>query len=57
LFIDGEEVADTDNTAGQEEAFSDVRVKADATVKVKVEAEVEAYGTTGALDTYRLHLM
>jgi hypothetical protein len=57
LFIDGDEVADTDNVAGQEEAFSDVRVKADATVKVKVEAEVEAYGLTGSLGTYRLHLM
>ena len=56
LFIDGEEVADTDNIAGQEESFSDVRVKADATVKVKVEAEVEAYGQTGDLATYRLHL-
>ena len=60
LFIDGEEVADTDaistSSSIKDEAFSDVRVKADSTVKVKVEAEVEAYGTTGALDTYRLHL-
>jgi len=43
LFIDGEEVADTD-VLNQDESFSDVRVKAGESVKVKVEAEVEAYG-------------
>ena len=52
LFIDGEEVADTDviNTGSNvktvnAESFSDVRVKAGESVKVKVEAEIEAYGT------------
>lgn len=45
LFIDGEEVGDT-NTFGSEESFSDVRIKAGESVKVKVEAEVEAYDTT-----------
>ena len=44
LSIDGEEVADTDNLTNQEETFSDVKVKAGESVKVKVEAEVEAYG-------------
>ena len=55
LFVDGEEVADTnivnsiyDLTSPNlnTETFSDVRVKAGEKVKVKVEAEVEAYGTT-----------
>ena len=41
LYIDGEEIADAD--AGVEEPFSDIRIKAGESVKVKVEAEVEAY--------------
>ena len=45
LSIDGDEVADTD-TLGSEESFSDVRVKAGESVKIKVEAEVEAYDAT-----------
>ena len=46
MFIDDEEVADTSALgSGNEEAFSNVRVNADETVKIKVEAEVEAYGT------------
>ena len=45
LFIDGEEVWDT-NTIGSEESFSDVRIKAGESIKVKVEAEVEAYDST-----------
>ena len=55
LFIDGEEVADAN--AGVEETFSDVRVKAGESVKVKVEAEVEAYGDLPAnAASYELEL-
>ena len=43
--------------SGAEESFSDVEIEAGKSVDVKVEAEVEAYGTTGALDSYRLFLM
>jgi len=54
LFIDGEEVADTDTInvgnddvkTAKTESFSDVRVEAGKSVKVKVEAEVEAYAET-----------
>jgi len=57
LFVDWEEVADT-NTLGQEESFSDVLVKAGDSVKVKVEAEVEAYSTPygSSADVFTLEL-
>lgn len=49
LFIDGEEVADTTSFgSGNYEPFSDVELKAGESVRVKVEAEVEAYGSAGA---------
>lgn len=48
LLINGNEVANT-NTLGQYETFSEVLVKAKESVKVKVEAEVEAYG---AIETF-----
>ena len=54
LFIDGDEVTDLD--AGVEETFSEVLVKAGESVSVKVEAEVEAYGTGETLPTYTLEL-
>ena len=55
LSIDGEEVADTD-LFGQEETFSDILVKAGKTVSVKLEAEVEAYGSTGSYEGIKLAL-
>ena len=47
VYIDGEEVATVDTFTGSniEESFSNVKVKAGESVKVKVEAEVEAYGS------------
>jgi hypothetical protein len=64
LFVDGEEVADTDviNTGSDldkvsMESFSDIRVKAGESVKVKVEAEVEAYGNADTLPTFRLYIL
>ena len=61
LFVDGEEVADTDVFATsdtdttKDETFSDVRVEAGKSVNVKVEAEVEAYWTIDAGKTeYKL---
>jgi hypothetical protein len=59
LLIDGEEVADTDpatfvtqdDDTSKDESFSDVRVKAGESVKVKVEAEVEANNKLTANDT------
>jgi hypothetical protein len=51
-------VADTNTLGGDGESFSDVRVKAGESVKVKVEAEVEAYGnvtTNNAL--YNVEIM
>ena len=63
LFIDWEEVADTDviNTGSDvktvnAESFSDIRVKAGESVKVKVEAEIEAYGTGETNNTLALFL-
>jgi hypothetical protein len=47
LFIDGDEVADTDlYGSGNAYTFSDVEVEAGKSVNVKVEAEIEAYGST-----------
>jgi hypothetical protein len=44
VFVDGEEVGDTDQYgSGNKENFSEVLVGAGKSVKVKVEAEVEAY--------------
>jgi hypothetical protein len=70
LFVDGEEVADTDtvNTGAvysgknlsnslKIDSFSDVRVKAGESVKVKVEAEVEAYSGVQDLPSFRLYIM
>lgn len=57
LSIDGEEVADTDNYgSGNKEDFSDIKIKAGESVKVKVEAEVEAYGNTGDIKDIKLVL-
>jgi hypothetical protein len=51
VSIDGEEVATIDAFGEtNEESFSDIKVKAGESVKVKVEAEVEAYGSTTATD-------
>jgi len=55
LSIDGEEVADTD-MFNAEESFSDVLVKAGKTVSVTLEAEVEAYGSTGTYEGIKLAL-
>ena len=49
VFIDEKEVATADraineNDVAHEETFSNIRVKAGESVKVKVEAEVDAYG-------------
>jgi len=73
LFVDGEEVADTDaiytgttssifsggklNSKVNAESFSDIRVKAGESVKVKVEAEVEAYGSKVKIPNLRLYIM
>lgn len=58
LFIDGEEVADTDALTGAngEEPFSDVEIAAGKSVNVKVEAEVEAYGSTGDIKDIKIYL-
>lgn len=56
VFVDGEEIGDTDQFgSGNNENFSDVLVEAGKSVKVKVEAEVEAY-TTGSSYDYTLVL-
>ena len=57
LSVDGEEVADTD-TLNSEESFSDVRVNAGESVKVKVEAEVEAYddAVPSSVASYQIEL-
>ena len=56
VSIDGEEVGDTDQLgSGNNENFSDVLVEAGKSVKVKVEAEVEAY-TSGVNYEYTLVL-
>ena len=59
LYIDGEEVADVDTfgaSSGDAYTFSDVEVKAWESVKVKVEAEVEAYGSTWDAKDIQLYL-
>ena len=55
LSIDGEEVADTD-MFNSEETFSDILVKAGKSVSVKLEAEIEAYGSTGTYEGIKLAL-
>ena len=50
LYIEGKEVASVDAYGtGAEEVFDDVLVKAGESVKVRVVAEVEAYGDTATL--------
>jgi hypothetical protein len=45
VSVDGEEVATVDAWGEKnEESFNDIKVKAGESVKVKVEAEIEAYG-------------
>ena len=57
VSIDGEEVGDTsDLGSGNKENFSDVLVEAGKSVKVKVEAEVEAYTSGVNYDNYTLVL-
>jgi len=57
VSIDGEEVGDTDQLgSGNNENFSDVLVEAGKSVKVKVEAEVEAYASWVTYDNYTLVL-
>ena len=57
LFIDGEEVADTSSFgSGNYEPFSDVELKAGESVNVKLEAEVEAYGSGGEIKDIKLYL-
>ena len=57
VSIDGEEVGDTDQLgSGNNENFSDVLVEAGKSVKVKVEAEVEAYASGVNYDNYTLVL-
>ena len=48
VSIDGQEVTSVE--PGEEDTFSDVLVKAGESVKVKIEAEVEAYGAADQLD-------
>ena len=48
VSIDGQEVTSVE--PGEEDTFSDVLVKAGKSVKVKIEAEVEAYGAVDQLD-------
>ena len=55
LFLNGEEVADTD-TLYSEETFSDFRVDADKSVDVEVKAEVEAYNGTAPKQAYKIWL-
>ena len=55
LSIDGEEVADTDMFNSKED-FADILVKAGKSVSVKLEAEVEAYGSTGTYEGIKLAL-
>jgi hypothetical protein len=51
VTVDGEEVATVDAFgSGNEESFSDIKVKAGESVKVKVEAEIEAYGDVTSSD-------
>jgi len=53
VSVDGEEVGDTDQLgSGNNENFSDVLVEAGKSVKVKVEAEVEAYASWVTYDNY-----
>jgi hypothetical protein len=57
LFVDGEEVAETDTFgSGNEESFSDVELRAGETASIKVEAEVEAYGSTGDIKDIKIYL-
>ena len=57
LFVNGEEVAETDLFgSGNEESFSDVELKAGETASIKVEAEVEAYGSTGDIKDIKVYL-
>ena len=57
LYIDGEEVAYTDAYgSGAEEIFDDVTVAAGESVSVRVEAEVEAYGSLGDVKDVYLFL-
>jgi hypothetical protein len=50
LYIEGKEVASVDNYGtGAEETFDDILVKAGESVKVRVVAEVEAYGAAQTL--------
>ena len=57
VSVDGEEVGDTDQLgSGNNENFSDVLVEAGKSVKVKVEAEVEAYASWVTYDNYTLVL-
>jgi hypothetical protein len=57
LYLDGEEVAYTEaygTTA--EEIFDDVEVRAGESIKVRVEAEVEAGTATGTISNVYLYL-
>ena len=57
VSIDGEEVGDTNAYgSGNKENFSDVLVEAGKSVKVKVEAEVEAYNSWVVYDNFTLVL-
>jgi hypothetical protein len=51
VSVDGEEVATVDAWGEKnEESFNDIKVKAGESVKVKVEAEIEAYGALTTSD-------
>ena len=57
VFVDGEEVGDTDQYgSGNKENFSEVLVGAGKSVKVKVEAEVEAYTSWANYEWFTLVL-
>ena len=57
VSIDGEEVGDTNAYgSGNKENFSDILVEAGKSVKVKVEAEVEAYNSWVTYDNFTLVL-
>jgi hypothetical protein len=57
LYVEGKDVASVDTYgSGAEEVFDDVLVKAGESVKVRVVAEVEAYGNTATLSGVQLVL-
>ena len=57
LYVNGEEVADTDTYgSGAEEIFDDVVVEAGKSVDILVKAQAEAYGSTWSIEWLKLVL-